>query len=323
VPNAFVYSAANPAARKHFRDTVENGLSLDDVLPFIEPAERGSLRAQYPDGSAYLWAGHSGGQDEIYWNMMRPGDLVLGYRDWALICASDFVGKARGTELGLMAWPDATDRPYDLIYFLSKPVFFNRRVAEFPQYFGEMYQGLRRISGSEAILRDYGDLRYFRDHALLESPNADSGLRDEQNAAKSEGVFDPKSAIDARKRQLRAIVVRRGSDKFRGELLRAYNGCCAVTGFNAPDALEAAHIRPYLGEATDHVQNGLLLRCDIHTLFDLERLRIDPDTLNVVLAPQLRRTDYGDLDGLKIIVPADPKERPSREALRMRWNGEV
>jgi HNH endonuclease len=64
--------------------------------------------------------------------------------------------------------------------------------------------------------------------------------------------------------------------KFRKKLIAAYRGRCAVTDCDAYDALEAAHILPYRGPAFDHVTNGLLRRADIHTLFDLNLIGIEP-----------------------------------------------
>lgn len=67
----------------------------------------------------------------------------------------------------------------------------------------------------------------------------------------------------------RAIAYRRGQSVFRRDLMYAYSSVCAVTGTTASDVLEAAHIYPYRGAHTNRVDNGLLLRADIHTLFDL------------------------------------------------------
>ena len=80
--------------------------------------------------------------------------------------------------------------------------------------------------------------------------------------------------------------------------------------------LEAAHIRPYLGENDHHPENGLLLRSDVHTLFDLDLLGIDPSTLLVELHPTLAE-EYGDLAGKALGCPDD--RRPSPEALRSRY----
>lgn len=97
-------------------------------------------------------------------------------------------------------------------------------------------------------------------------------MAQQRSAMESRG-FDASSIVDARERVLGQIVRRRGQQEFREKLLVAYEGRCAITGCDAIEALEAAHIVPYLGTETNHVQNGLLLRADIHTLFDLGCLR--------------------------------------------------
>jgi putative restriction endonuclease len=74
---------------------------------------------------------------------------------------------------------------------------------------------------------------------------------------------------DMRDWALRCIAARRGQAAFRAALIDAYGGRCSITGCDAVEALEAAHISPYKGDHTNDVTNGLLLRADLHTLFDL------------------------------------------------------
>ncbi|WP_340410058.1 MULTISPECIES: HNH endonuclease [Gordonia] len=121
--------------------------------------------------------------------------------------------------------------------------------------------------------------------------------------------------VDTRQFTLRAIAQRRGGKKFRNTLLQAYDGRCAVTGFNVPDSLEAAHIDRYRGERTDHVQNGLLLRADIHTLFDLHLLAID-DEYRVSLSSELKESSYAALNGAAIVLPLAADHHPSKDALQ-------
>ena len=83
---------------------------------------------------------------------------------------------------------------------------------------------------------------------------------------------------------MRAICIRRGQPAFRAALLAAYGGRCAITGCDVEDVLEAAHISPYSGPSSSHASNGLLLRADIHTLFDCGLVAFDPKTREVVLA---------------------------------------
>ena len=136
--------------------------------------------------------------------------------------------------------------------------------------------------------------------------------------ATDDGTFDPATVEDARQRTMRSIAQRRGQRVFRQSLLRAYEGKCAITACSIPDVLEAAHIYPYQGPETNHVTNGLLLRADIHTLFDCGLITIDPDSLTVLVKEQLRDSSYSGYDKKPLRVPQDPAQQPSATALRMR-----
>jgi HNH endonuclease len=132
-------------------------------------------------------------------------------------------------------------------------------------------------------------------------------------------VPDSLSDADARTRVRRDIVTRQGQSPFRDALMRAYGGRCAVTGCDSPYALEAAHIRPYRGQHTNVVSNGLLLRADIHTLFDLGLLAVNPATLTIVLSDWLPGTHYKQFQDTPLTSPDSPELRPSQSLLTERW----
>jgi hypothetical protein len=127
--------------------------------------------------------------------------------------------------------------------------------------------------------------------------------------------FNMTDLKDARERINRAIVLRRGQREFREKLLAAYERRCAVTGCNIQDLLEAAHIIPYRGAETNHLQNGLLLRSDIHTLFDCGLITIDHERMTVILASRLEHSSYRKLANRPIRLPKKDSERPSVAAL--------
>jgi len=114
---------------------------------------------------------------------------------------------------------------------------------------------------------------------------------------------------------LRAIRARRGQPQFRADLLVAYEHRCAATACDAPAALEAAHIVPFGDGGTYEVVNGLLLRADVHTLFDLHLWSVDSD-LRLVLHPELKGTVYESELGASLRPPPRPGDRPSGEALQ-------
>jgi hypothetical protein len=127
--------------------------------------------------------------------------------------------------------------------------------------------------------------------------------------------FDPKLAQDARQKVLREVIRRQGQKAFRSGLLTAYQGRCAITGCAVQPALEAAHITPYLGPQTNKVTNGLLLRSDIHTLWDSGLLFLNPN-FQVTLKPLLLSSDYASLQGKTITLPSRYDIRPSELAVK-------
>jgi hypothetical protein len=135
-----------------------------------------------------------------------------------------------------------------------------------------------------------------------------------EREVEASGAFQPDSLEDARERTYQNIVLRRGQAAFRRELLEAYQGKCAFTGYDSEFALEACHIIPYRGSSTNHVSNGLLLRADIHTLFDLGKTAVDTANMTVILAAGMVHSSYADLLNTTIALPQDSLKRPSPAA---------
>ncbi|WP_161809495.1 HNH endonuclease [Stenotrophomonas panacihumi] len=144
---------------------------------------------------------------------------------------------------------------------------------------------------------------------------ASIGVSKAEDEADSAGTFEPESIIDARDRVYSSIVRRRGQSEFRKALLAAYGGRCAVTGSDVIEILEAAHVHPYRGAATNVTANGLLLRADIHTLFDLYLISIDPPTRTVCISPKLARTMCAELRGVTLRNPGGSQHIVSHSAL--------
>jgi len=117
---------------------------------------------------------------------------------------------------------------------------------------------------------------------------------------------------------------RLGQGSFRILVTDAYERRCAVTGERVLPVLEAAHIRPYASGGEHRVDNGLLLRSDLHTLFDRGYLTVTP-TLDLEVSRRIREDfengrHYYALHGEPVRAPAEPGERPSAEFLR--WHNE-
>jgi HNH endonuclease len=156
--------------------------------------------------------------------------------------------------------------------------------------------------------------------------DAASGGRGTKRVAGAEvGVDDPEDPwIDPNPpgredvRQLRAIRVRLGQPGFRARLLAAWSHRCIVTESRVEGLLEAAHITPHAEETDYRTSNGLLLRADIHTLFDLGLLSID-QSMRIHLAAELLASEYRQYEGKRIDRrPEVGADSPSADALRRR-----
>lgn len=124
----------------------------------------------------------------------------------------------------------------------------------------------------------------------------------------------------------RLAPYRLGQGAFKAVVLDAYQRRCAVTGTHIPPVLQAAHIRPVTEGGEHRLDNGLLLRSDIHTLFDRGYLGIDPQ-FRLRVSPRLR-ADFSNGEqlyaqqGQVIEIPERRADRPSREFIE--WHlGEV
>ncbi len=142
-------------------------------------------------------------------------------------------------------------------------------------------------------------------------------LRDELDGGDE---FDPHDDTDARTKTLGAIARRQGQSSFRRALIKAYGGCCAFSGCDVEQALEAAHIRPYLGDRTNVVVNGLLLRADLHTLLDLRLVRVNPASMKIEVSSKVKGRHYQAIAGTAMRLPHLSTERPSDAALKWHWN---
>lgn len=139
-------------------------------------------------------------------------------------------------------------------------------------------------------------------------------LDEARKSATSDGDFDPTE--DARRRIMRALVQREGQPQFRRALIDEYAGACAISGCTVEALLEAAHIIPYLGPHTNDVSNGLLLRADLHKLFDLYMLRIDPQARTVHLCDELKASEYAPFEGRRLRPTKSSNKAPAAASLR-------
>lgn len=128
----------------------------------------------------------------------------------------------------------------------------------------------------------------------------------------------------ARYGEPRLIQPRLGQGAFRVVVTDVYERRCAVTQEKTLPALEAAHIRPYAEGGVHQASNGLLLRRDLHSLFDGGYVTVTPEHRFEVSRRIKEEFDNGRhyyaLHGQKIDLPRKVGDRPDSNALR--WHNE-
>lgn len=171
------------------------------------------------------------------------------------------------------------------------------------------------------------NLRYTR-YDLTVGEGARIWLECQERAAV--GLALPRDAMVVREERARygePVVMRPrlGQGAFRVAVTDAYERACAVTHEHSLPVLEAAHIVPYAQGGAHEVSNGILLRSDLHRLFDLGYVTVTSD-LRLEVSGRLRGDfenghTYYPMHGTQVNVPTDPRLHPEPNLLR--WHNET
>ena len=121
------------------------------------------------------------------------------------------------------------------------------------------------------------------------------------------------------------IAPRLGQGSFRTLVTTAYSYRCAITRERTLPVLQAAHIRPYAEGGMHELSNGLLLRSDLHTLFDQHYITVEPNKRTLVVSRRIREQfengrDYYALHDRPLSPPADALALPSADNLAFHFD---
>jgi len=127
-----------------------------------------------------------------------------------------------------------------------------------------------------------------------------------------EGSLDEYS----RSRKLYSVLSRPNQAEFRNRVIKLYSGACAITGCRSLGALEAAHIQSVADGGSDGQHNGILLRADLHRLFDQNFIALNPNCSELYVS-KIVKEDYFSFHGKFISLPTDG---PGIETFTKRWH---
>ncbi|MGY1665937.1 HNH endonuclease [Geodermatophilus sp. SYSU D00696] len=170
-------------------------------------------------------------------------------------------------------------------------------------------QGLLQAPALRSLCRSprsQHSIRRLREYAFLEALESVAS-----GALKRLGALHPMLASPVNGGHVRRLArVRLGQGSFRARLLEQYGESCAFTGPAPAAAIEAAHLYSYAQAGVHEDGGGLLLRRDLHRLFDQGEIAIEPQTGCIDVRPNLRVfAAYADLHGRSIQVTLGSKQR--------------
>lgn len=177
---------------------------------------------------------------------------------------------------------------------------------------------IRHRSGIDPVLRAPAQMMLNDAIQALQGTLEESGRLIPSSAPAS--LAPPDAEVDGKRVEQVLRVIRDGQADFRKRLIEHYGAVCMVTGTAHAAVIDAAHITPYNGTSTNALSNGLLLRKDIHALFDAGLLLVSP-SLVISVSTALSDACYRDLDGqpLRLLAPS----KISTTALRSRMLGKA
>lgn len=198
---------------------------------------------------------------------------------------------------------------------LTNPIFFDKRDwIPAPEDWGKSIQTGKYYNTEETIgKRVWNKIELLLNKYLIHEPSSRTNQ------------FMVEEAPSERYRNTVLSKVRIGQDAFRTQVLEAYQKRCAITGERILPVLEAAHIQRYSEMGPHMIANGLLLRSDLHKLFDTGYITITTN-YNVEISKRLKEDyhngkEYYKLHGEKLfLLPEKPINHPNKSFIE--WHNQ-
>ncbi len=290
---------------------------LPDEVNFWRPSGFGSFQA-VPAGSPFLFKLHSP------YNFIAGGGFFVKHSNLPLSLAWEAFREKNGAtsheELRLLIEKFRSNKPHEHdpiigCIILANPFFFKKQdwIPVPTDWASSIVQGKSYETDQEVGRKLWMEIqdRLYASGQLQPLEQSSGASLAAEEIARYGSEFLTRARL--------------GQGAFRVLVTEAYARRCAVTGERTLPALEAAHIRPFSKSGPNLTYNGLLLRSDLHKLFDLGYISVTPE-LHVEVSRRIKEEyengrDYYALHGKKlVVVPPVPKDQPFSQFLE--WHNQ-
>ncbi|MFA5125367.1 MAG: hypothetical protein WC473_06145 [Patescibacteria group bacterium] len=174
-----VVAGGNAAAERHFEDTIQRKRNLNEVKNFLPPKELENLEKIYHGAPFIVWGAVPGEMNEVRWQKMEPGDILLIYNRGYIRCVGEVAAKVRSRDLARYFWKETAEgHTWELMYFIVNeeevkvslevinPLFGykknyaprgfsmveNEKVANFTERYGDIVGVLKTLERKEELI---------------------------------------------------------------------------------------------------------------------------------------------------------------------------
>lgn len=292
-----------------------------DEVNFWQPSPGSQFRS-LERGDLFLFKLHRSART-FHKDLIAGGGVFYSFTTLPISLAWEAFEKRNGAETfagmrrQLLQYRQIPDNPHEDFQIgciiLTQPFFFDRSLwFPAPDWSASIVRG--KASGYELDKEAGKSILKNLEHALHKQNAFNLGMEVHQ-------------IDEAKARYGKEIMIRPrlGQGTFKIAVTDAYHRSCAITEEHTLPVLEAAHIKPFSDGGPHEISNGLLLRSDIHRLFDKGYITVTPD-LHIEVSRRIREEFengryYYPFDGhLLNHFPKSPQERPDKEVLI--WHNE-
>lgn len=143
-------------------------------------------------------------------------------------------------------------------------------------------------------------------------------LINETNFESNRKQIEEAASDDEYKKVERNLRLRRGQNKLRNNLLLLYNNTCCISNLKIKELLHACHLLPHSTTGLNITTNAILLRSDLHDLFDAHLIGIHPKKFEIHTNNILIGTEYNEFNGKPLLQRKDRKSL-DLYSLEFRW----
>lgn len=266
----------------------------------IQPGELFLFKTRYPEnmvvGGAFL-VRHTTLPLDLAWSTFGDSNGVLSLHDFR-----SKISSLRG---------DSERNPTIGCTILTQPFYLNDY-----EFFSPPLDWAMNIVTGKSYDATFGEgLRLFK--------QAKSAILSQTMPIQSDGIHVAEDS--PRYGDERLVRPRLGQGGFRVTVLDEYERRCSITGERTLPVLEAAHIQPYSEKGPHDVSNGILLRSDLHTLFDKGYITLTNE-MKIEVSRRIREEfsngkEYYALHGRELkVLPVDRSHRPASRFLEWHQN---